>query len=127
MRPTGTALLVLVLVLMLLAGCSGGDPGGARHPTTTKDDRFIAALVAEKVTTTDAPHSQHAKLVTDGKRWCDRLRDPSTTQADVRKAVRTLRAKTDRTTALKGILVLGTAAKVYCPAAARRLRASGVR
>jgi hypothetical protein len=114
----GVAVVVTTMGLALVTGC------GADKPLAKKDQEFLNRLVLNQIYDSPPSDDELTALVRAGHAYCRRLEDPSTTRGDIRRIAR--KAAADMAAGnqrpLQLALALGTAAQVYCPGAARRLR-----
>lgn len=112
-----TAVASLLAACLLAAGCSGSGPAD-----DALDQEFLDALVAAEVLAEDADQEARDEAVEKGRAWCETLTDPETTRRDVAEALAAMLRESELEASQRGIALHGTAAQVYCPEAAERLK-----
>ena len=105
---------VAVAACVLASGCSGS--------LSTEDQEFIDALVEARVLAADADDAAQQAAVERGQDWCDKLTDPGTTREDVARSLAQMLRESDAEQTQRATVFFGTAAKTYCPRAAKRLQ-----
>lgn len=103
---------VALVACLALAGCAA---------TQSKDEQFIGRLEARKVIPHDASAAARAGLVRQGHHWCDVLARPGVTLRMVERGFAQVGANWSRAKRARDAAMLGTAVRVYCPDAGKRL------
>lgn len=112
-----TVVATLLAACLLATGCSGSEPAG-----NELDQEFLDALVAADVIAEDADQKARDEAVEKGRAWCETLEDPETTRRDVAEALAAMLRESELEASQRGIALHGTAAQIYCPEAAERLK-----